>query len=67
MPYDDRPRSSARPVAEMEAALHYLARMMKAQPNAKKLVPVFNALKEQIDAARRTDHILAMAIAMAGD
>jgi hypothetical protein len=41
--------------------------MVKAQPDAKKLVPVFKALKEQIDAARGTDHILAMAIAMAGD
>lgn len=67
MPYDGFATSSSHSVAEMQAALRYLARMMKAQPEAKKLVPVFKALKEQIEVARDADNVFAEALALAGD
>lgn len=65
MPYDALPKKKEYSVEEMRRALHYLARMMKAHPEAKKLVPVYKALKQQIEAAQDSDDILAEALALA--
>lgn len=46
-------------------AQRYLARMIKHQPEGKKLLPVFMALKNQIAAAQDVEDQLAEALALA--
>jgi hypothetical protein len=64
MPYDGFVASSAHSQEAMQAALEYLARMMKEQPEARKLVPIFRALKDKIAAARNEEDVLAEALAL---
>ena len=65
MHYDIPPDTSRYSADEMRSALHYLARMMKAHPNAKKLVPVYKAIKQRIQVLQETDSVMAEAIAFA--
>jgi hypothetical protein len=62
MPYDAPPSSTEYSTAELRRALHYLALMMKAHPDGKKLVPVFRALKQKIEEARAVEEILVEAL-----
>ena len=64
MAYDGFIASPACSQEALQRALEYLARMMKEQPEARKLVPMFRALKEKIAAARNEDDVLAEALAM---
>ncbi len=65
MAYATTPIPSPHSLADLQAAQRYLAQMMKAQPEAKKLVPAFKALKAMIAVARDEDDVLAEAIALA--
>lgn len=65
MHYDAAPETTGYSADEMRSALHYLARMMKAHPNAKKLVPVYKALKQRIQVLQETDSVMEEAIEFA--
>ncbi len=66
MAYDESVASFPHSPEDMQKALRYLARMMKHQPEAKKLVPIFRALKDQIAAAQDVEDQLAEALELAG-
>lgn len=65
MTYNTLPKATEYSVEEMHRALHYLSRMMKAHPDARKLAPVFKALKQQLETAQDAEDILAEALDLA--
>ncbi len=65
MAYDGSFALSIHSQEDIMRAQRYLARMIKHQPEGKKLLPVFMALKNQIAAAQDVEDQLAEALALA--